>query len=118
MKKPKVKAKLKAVDKRSAQVKCEEMFGILGIDMGVGRSAINALSKEMKVSLKPMGGLADKAIEFFKDKMDDRHTPILFAVFSLLFSRILFDPTVSCITITERKGDKTDGQSHTDRIIR
>lgn len=115
--KKEVKKKLKAVDTRSAQKKCEEMFGILHINKDVGNSAIRALSREMKTSLKPMGGLADRAIEFFKGKMDDKHTPILFAVFSLLFARILFDPTVGCVTMTKYKGDDKGGE-HTDRIIR
>lgn len=118
--KKKVRKKLKQVDKRSAQQKCEEMFKELHIDMQTGNSAIRALSTEMKRSLKPMGGLADRAIEFFKDKMDDEHTPILFAVFGLLFSRILFDPTVGCVTMSKikKKGDNDSGQECTDRIIK
>lgn len=115
--KKKVRKKLKQVDKRSAQQKCEEMFGELHIDMDVGRSAIRALSTEMKRTLKPMGGLADRAIEFFKDKMDDEHTSILFAVFGLLFSRILFDPTVGCVTMTKikKKGDGKDEEKEAGR---
>jgi len=93
MAKKEVRKKLKAVDTRSAQKKCEEMFGVLGINIDIGNSAITALAGEMKKSLKPMNALADRAVEYFKDRMDDEHTPILFAVFSLIFARILFDPT-------------------------
>lgn len=108
--------KLKAVDKRSAQAKCEEMFGALHIDKNVGNSAITVLGKEMKRSQKPMNALADKAVEYFKDKMDDEHTPILFAVFSLLFSRILFDPTIGTMIMTKiKKGEKDDEKEKTSQ---
>ena len=111
MVKKQVKKKLKAIDKRSAQVKCEEMFNALQINKDIGNSAVTALSKKMKTSLKPMNALADKAVEYFKDKMDDEHTPILFAIFSLLFSRILFDPAIGTITMSEmKKGGEDNGK--------
>ena len=110
------KKKLKAIDKRSAQVKCEEMFNTLQINKDIGNSAITALSREMKRSLKPMNALADKAVEYFKDKMDDEHTHILFAVFSLLFSRILFDPTIGTVTMSKiKKGEEDNGQEEASK---
>lgn len=114
-KKKVVRKKLKAIEKRSAQQKCEEMFEKLHITMNIGNSAIMALTKEMKSSSKPMGALADNAVEYFKDKMEDEHTAILLAVFSLVFSRTLFDPSIGCLTMTEKKGGDT---GHTDRIIK
>ena len=110
-----VRKKLKAVEKRSAQQKCEEMFQELHIASDIGNSAIRALTKEMKSSLKPMGALADNAVEYFKDKMDDEHTSILLAVFALVFSRTLFDPSIASLTMTEKKGGDS---GHTDRIIK
>ena len=98
-----IRKKLKAVDTRSAQIKCEEMFRAICINKDIGNSAVTALGSEMKKTLKPMTALADRAVEYFKDRMDDKHTPIMFAVFSLIFSRVLFDPTVGCVTMTETK---------------
>ena len=107
MAKKKVKKKLKAVDTRSAQIKCEEMFEILHINHDIGTSAINVLGSEMKKTLKPMTALAEGAVNYFKDRMDDKHTPIMFAVFSLIFSRLLFDPTIGCVTMTKiKKGEE------------
>ena len=117
MAKKEVKKKLKAINKRSAQVKCEEMFNALQINKDIGNSAITVLSREMKRSLKPMNALADKAVEYFKDRMDDEHTPILFAVFSLVFSRILFDPTIGTLMMTKiKKGEKDNGQKNASDV--
>jgi len=112
MSKKKVIKKLKAVDTRSAQIKCEEMFEILHINHDIGTSAINVLGSEMKKTLKPMTALAEGAVNYFKDRMDDKHTPIMFAVFSLIFSRLLFDPTIGCVTMTKikKEGEKDNEQ--------
>lgn len=99
--------KLKQVVKKSAQEKAREMFRALQINEDIGNSAVRELTIQMERTQLPMGGLADKAVEYFKDKMDDAHIGILLAVFSLIFSRILFDPAIGCITMDKiKKGDE------------
>lgn len=108
--------KLKQVIKKSAQEKAREMFGALRVNEEIGNSAVRELTIRMKNTQLPMGGLADRAVEYFKDKMDDEHIGILFAVFSLIFSRILFDPSIGCITMDKmKKGDKNNDKGDTGK---
>jgi len=91
--------------------KANEMFDQLHIDRKMGVEATHTLAVEMARTQKPMGLLGDRAVEFFKGKMGDKHTPILLSIYCLVFSKTLLDPSVGVITMTEYK-------ERTNRIIK
>lgn len=92
-----------------------DMFDQLHIDRKMGQEVVHTLTTKMAKTQKPMPLLGNRAVEFFKGKMGDKHTPILLSVYCLLFSRILLDPGIGVVTMTEdkKKGDNGDEKERT-----
>jgi len=86
------------------------MFNQLHVDERMGSEVVHTLSSMMAETKKPVFLLSNRAVEFFKGKMGDKYTPILLSVYCLLFSRILLDPNIGVITMTEdkKKGDDSN----------
>ena len=87
-------------------MKLREMYDAVHIPEPMGIAATHALSEGITLSKKPMVDISELAIGFFKDKMGDRHAPLLLSVFCIIFTQVLFDPNVGCVTMSKYKGEK------------
>jgi len=87
-------------------MKLKEMYNAVHIPELMGVAAARALSEGIMLSKKPMADISKLAIEFFKDKIDDRHAPLLLSVFCMIFIQVLYDPTVGCVTISKIKKEE------------
>ena len=95
---------------KTLQMKLSEMFNYIHVPEPMGNAATHALAKNIKMSQKPMSEFATQFIGFIKDKIDDKHTPLLLSVFCLLFNQVLFDPTVGCVVMSSKVDNNGNGK--------
>jgi hypothetical protein len=91
-------------------MKLREMYNAIHVPLPMGTAAASALDKSIRASKKPMPQFSQNAVNFFKDKIDDKHAPILLSVFCMLFYQVLFDPRVGCVTMTNIKKEEGDNE--------
>jgi len=100
--------------KMTLKEKCDNMFRVLHIQPQIGEDALRKLVEYTQRSKLPMPALAEKGLKFFVGIAKDEHASLLLAIFCLVYSRVLLDPTIGCITVTttitkkkeEEKDDK------------
>ena len=113
--------KEKKVKEKTLREKCEDMFNTLHISQEIGEGALRVLVTRTKSTQLPMPALAEDALRFLANKKNDRHGSLLLAAFCLVYSRILLDPTIGSVTMTEKKGDdrneKVEASKTNKRII-
>ena len=113
--------KKKKARKMTLREKCERMFTVLHIQPQIGENALRKLVEYTAKTKLPMPALAENALRFLANKKKDRHGSLLLAIFCLVYSRILLDPTIGSVTMTEEKGDdkgeKVDSSKTNKRII-
>ena len=97
------------------------MFRTLHIQPQIGENALRQLVERTAKTQLPMPSLAEQGLKFFVSMEKDKHASLLLAIFCLVYSRILLDPTIGSITMTEKKGDvkgeKDDSSKTNKRII-
>ena len=98
--------KEKKVKEKTLKEKCENMFTVLHISREIGEGALKQLVIMTKKTQLPMPALAEDALRFLTNKKKDRHGSLLLAIFCLVYSRILLDPRIGSVTMTEKKGGK------------
>ena len=91
---------------KTLEMKLREMYNYLRIPAPLGEAAAASLIRGIKLSKKPIPSFSELAVKFFKDKMDDKHTPLLLSVFCMIFIQVLYDPTVGCVTISKTKKEE------------
>ena len=103
------------LEAKSSQEKCDALFEALHIHKSISDSAIRALAIEMRKQEKPIIILAEKAVEYFKDKMEDEHTPLLLTVFTLVFYRVIFDDSIKAVTPVKIEEGKDNNNGHKNK---
>jgi len=113
--------KKKKAKKMTLREKCERMFRALHIQPQIGENALRKLVEYTARTKLPMPALAEQGLKFFVSMEKDEHASLLLAVFCLVYSRILLDPTIGCVMMSEEKGDdkgeKVDSSKTNKRII-
>jgi len=104
--------KEKKAKKMTLKEKCENMFNTLHISKDVGEGAMRQILQHTARSKFPMPALAEKGLKFFANKAKDEHGSLLLAIFCMVYSRILLDPNIGCVTMSEKKGGNGNEQGN------
>lgn len=107
--------KEKKTKERTLREKCEDMFTALHISRVVGEGALKQLVAMTKKTQLPMPALAEDALRFLANKKKDKHGSLLLAIFCLVYSRILLDPTIGFMSMSEKKGGKKNEKVETSK---
>jgi len=108
--------KEKKFKEMTLQEKCENMFKELHISQPIGEGAIAQIVKHTARNRFPMAAIAEKGLKFLTSKKKDKHSSLLLAIFCMVYSRILLDPTIGCVTVDEKKGGSNNGEKEAKEI--
>ena len=107
--------KKKKARKMTLREKCERMFTVLHIQPQIGENALRKLVEYTAKTKLPMPALSEQGLKFFVSMAKDKHASLLLAVFCLVYSRILLDPTIGCVTMSEKEGDDKNEKDKTSK---